>query len=123
MTSANLDPTAILNRALEIAAQNLRIEKILIQLGLDPANITYDAVFSRLIDIILANITLANMMALLGASFFVATLLVRTIVPLRFVGIISNIFFIAYGVLAGSAATFFSMYCHCRSTSFGCGKC
>jgi len=107
MSTAALDPTAILNRALEIAAQNLRIEKILIQLGLDPTNITYDAVFSRLVDIVLANITLANMMALLGATFFVATLLVRTIVPLRFIGIISNLFFIAYGALAGSAATFF----------------
>ena len=107
MSTAALDPTAILNRALEIAAQNLRIEKILIQLGLDPTNITYDAVFSRLVDIVLANITLANMTALLGATFFVATLLVRTIVPLRFIGIVSNVFFIAYGALAGQAAPFF----------------
>jgi hypothetical protein len=47
------------------------------------------------------------MLALTGAVFYVATLLVRTIVPLRFIGIISNVFFIAYGALAGSAATFF----------------
>ena len=48
MGSANIDPAAILNRALEYAAQNLRVEKLLIQLGLDPANISYDVVFNRL---------------------------------------------------------------------------
>jgi len=106
MNSASLDPTAILNRALEIVAQNLRVEKILIQLGLDPAHLTYDAVFNRLVDIVLANITLANMMALMGATFFVATLMVRTIVPLRIIGIISNVFFIIYGALAGAIPTF-----------------
>jgi hypothetical protein len=107
MRNASLDPSAILNRALEIAAQNLRVEKLLMQIGLDPANITYDAVLSRVIDIALANINLANMLALMGAAFFVATLLVRTIVPLRFIGIVSNLFFIAYGALAGNAPTFF----------------
>jgi Cyclic nucleotide-binding domain len=106
MNSASLDPTAILNHALEIAAQNLRIEKILIQLGLDPTHLTYDAVFNRLVDIVLANITLANMMALMGAIFFVATLMVRTIVPLRIIGIVSNVFFIIYGALAGAVPTF-----------------
>ena len=55
MRSANIDPAAILNRVLEYAAQNLRIEKLFIQLGLDPTNITYDAVFNRLLDIALAN--------------------------------------------------------------------
>lgn len=106
MNSASLDPTAILNRALEIAAQNLRVEKILIQLGLDPTHLTYDAVFNRLIDIVLANINVANMMALMGAIFFVATLMVRTIVPLRIIGIFSNLFFIIYGALAGAVPTF-----------------
>jgi len=107
MNSANLDPIAILNRALERAAQNLRVEKILIQLGLDPNHITYDAVFNRLLEIALANINLANMLALTGAAFYVATLMVRTIVPLRVVGIISILFFIAYGAMAGAVATFF----------------
>ena len=46
------------------------------------------------------------MMALLGAIFFVATLMVRTIVPLRIIGIISNVFFIGYGALAGAVPTF-----------------
>jgi hypothetical protein len=107
MGSANIDLPAILNRALEYAAQNLRVEKILIQLGLDPSNVTYDAVFNRLVDVTLANINFANMLALVGAIFYVATLLVRTIVPLRVIGIISIVFFIGYGALAGAMATFF----------------
>jgi hypothetical protein len=102
-----LDPSAILDRILSAAAQNLRIEKILLQLGLDPSNVTFDAVVNRLIDVGLTHVTLANMLALTGAVFFVATLMVRTIVPLRVIGIISNVFFIAYGALAGSMATFF----------------
>jgi hypothetical protein len=106
MSSANIDPAAIVNRALEYAAQNLRVEKLLIQLGLDPANITYDAVFNRLVDITLANINFANMLALVGAVLYVATLMVRTIVPLRILGIISMVFFIGYGALAGAVATF-----------------
>jgi hypothetical protein len=107
MTSASMDLNSILNRALDVAAQNLRVEKILLQLGLDPTNVTFDAVFNRLVDVGIHDINLANMLALTGAVFYVATLLVRTIVPLRFIGIISNVFFIAYGALAGSMATFF----------------
>ena len=104
---SSLDPNAILDRILSAAAQNLRIEKILLQLGLDPSNVTFEAVVNRLVDVGLTHVTLANMLALTGAVFFVATLLVRTIVPLRVIGIISNLFFIAYGALAGSMATFF----------------
>jgi hypothetical protein len=107
MSSANFDLAGALNRALDYAAQNLRIEKLLIQLGLDPANLTYEAVFNRFVDIALANINFANMLALVGAIFYVATLMVRTIVPLRVIGIISMVFFIGYGALAGAVATFF----------------
>ena len=53
------DLSTILNRILDAAADNLRIAKILIQMGLDPDNITYDAIFNRLLEIGLANITLA----------------------------------------------------------------
>jgi hypothetical protein len=106
-SAGNLDPSTLLDRIIAAASQNLRIEKILIQLGLDPTNVTFDAVANRLIDVGVAHINLANMLALTGAIFFVATLMVRTIVPLRVIGIISNVFFIAYGALAGSAATFF----------------
>jgi hypothetical protein len=104
MIVASIDLAAILNRALEYAAQNLRFEKLLVQLGLDPTNITYDAVFSRLGDIIVANINFTNTLALIGAVLYVATLMMRTIVPLRIVGIISMVFFIAYGALAGVIA-------------------
>jgi hypothetical protein len=107
MGSANIDLPAILNRILEYATQNLRFEKVLIQLGLDPTNVTYDAVFNRLVDVAIANINFANMLALVGAGFYVATLMVRTIVPLRVIGIISIVFFIGYGALAGAMATFF----------------
>ena len=107
MSSANIDIAALLNRALEHAAQNLRIENLFIKLGLDPANITYDVVLNRLVDIVVANINFANMLALIGATLYVATLLVRTIVPLRILGIISMVFFIGYGALAGAVATFF----------------
>ena len=105
MSGANIDPAAILNRVLEYAAQNLRVEKLLIQLGLDPANITYDVVFNRLVDVVLANINFVNMLALVGATLYVATLMVRTIVPLRIIGIVSMVFFIAYGALAWAIST------------------
>lgn len=105
MSHAGFDLPAVVNRILEYAAQNLSVEKLLIQLGLDHGNITYDAVLSRLADIIVANINLTNMLALIGASCYVATLMVRTIVPLRIVSIVSIVFFIGYGALAGAVAT------------------
>jgi hypothetical protein len=95
-----LDSTVILDRALAWA------EKLFINLGLDPTNITYDALSHRLMEIVLTNINLANMLALVGSLFYVATLMVRTIVPIRVMGIISAGFFIAYGVVAGAAQTF-----------------
>ncbi|MGB7076092.1 MAG: cyclic nucleotide-binding domain-containing protein [Xanthobacteraceae bacterium] len=98
--------TSLLDRALAAASQNLRVEKLLLQLGLDPTHLTFNDVFNRVVDITLAHINFANTMALLGAIFFVATLMVRTIVPLRIVGIISNLFFIGYGALAGAVPTF-----------------
>jgi CRP-like cAMP-binding protein len=106
MSGANLDLAAKLQRVLENAAQNLSFEKLLIQLGLDPTNITYEAIFNRLLEIVIANINFANTLALVGAIFYVITLMVRTIVPLRILGIISMVFFIAYGALAGAVATF-----------------
>ncbi len=101
-----VDRSTILDRILDKAADNLRIAKILIQLGLDPNNVTYDAIFNRLLEIFLANITIANMCALVGAIFFVATLLTRTMVPLRVSNIFSNVFFMAFGVLASDVRTF-----------------
>jgi CRP-like cAMP-binding protein len=95
-----------LDRILNAAADNLRVAKILVQLGLDPNNITYDAIFNRFLEIVLANITLANMFALIGAVFFVATLLTQTMVPLRVANMIGCTFFVGFGALAGDVKTF-----------------
>src|SRR6201981_1644428 len=104
MTSA--DVSTVLNRILDTAAENLRVAKILIQLGLDPNNVTWEAIFNRFLEIFLANITLANLFALIGAIFFVATLLTQTMVPLRVANMIGCAFFAGFGALAGSVTTF-----------------
>src|ERR1700741_4284680 len=101
------DISTILNRILNTASDNLRVAKILIQLGLDPNNVTWDAIFNRLLEIFLHNITLANMFALAGAIFFVATLLTQTMVPLRVVNMIGCLFFAIFGALSGAITTFF----------------
>ena len=99
-------PVTTLDRILDAAADNLRIAKILVQIGLDPNNITYDALFNRLLEIVVANITLANMFALVGAMFFVATLLTQTMVPLRVANMIGCAFFAVFGALTGAITTF-----------------
>ena len=106
MTLSTVDISTWLDRILNTAADNFRVAKVLIQLGLDPNNITSDALFNRLMEIVLANITLANMFALVGAIFFVATLLTRTIVPLRVANMFGCAFFAGFGALAGDIKTF-----------------
>src|SRR5258708_39096739 len=106
MTPSSADMATTLNRILDAAADNLRVAKILVQLGLDPDNVTYDAIFNRLLEIFLHNITLANMFALLGAIFFVATLLTQTMVPLRVANVIACLFFAIFGALSGAITTF-----------------
>src|SRR5260370_2468869 len=106
MESSGADFSTMLNRILDTAADNLRIAKILVQMGLEPNNITYDALSNRLVEIALANITLANMFALVGAIFFVATLLMQTMVPLRVANMAGCTFFATFGALSGNVATF-----------------
>jgi hypothetical protein len=106
MNFSSADLSTVLDRILNTAADNLRFAKILVQLGLDPNNITYEALFNRLLEIVLANITLANMFALVGAIFFVATLLTQTMVPLRVSNMIGCAFFVGFGALAGDIKTF-----------------
>src|SRR5499427_2312365 len=96
----------MLDRILDAATDNLRFAKILVQMGLDPNNVTWDAIFNRLLEIFLHNITLANMFALVGAIFFVATLLTHTMVPLRVANMIGCAFFACFGALTGAVATF-----------------
>jgi hypothetical protein len=100
---SNVELPTIMDRILDKAADNLRFAKILVQLGLDPDNVTYDAVFNRLLEI---SLTIANMCALVGAAFFVATMLTRTMVPLRVSNMISNVFFMAFGALSGNIRLF-----------------
>jgi hypothetical protein len=81
-------------------------------MNLDSADLaaTLESAIHRLTDAAAAAIDLANMFALIGAVFFVATLLMRTIVPLRIAALISNVFFIGYGVLSNSINTII-LYC------------
>ena len=111
MNSEFPDLAAIINRFLERAAQNLTIESLLIQLHLDPNNITFDAILNRLIELTLVNTTIPNMCALIAAGFYAATFLMRTMVPLRICGIISALFFMAYGALGGVTTTFLMYLC------------
>jgi hypothetical protein len=99
----NLDSAA--DRAFDLATQIFQFDKLLTEMGFDPSNLSFDTVFHRIIEIALANVTAANMLALAGSMFYVATLMMRTIVPLRVIGIISMAFFIAYGVVAGAVST------------------
>jgi hypothetical protein len=81
-------------------------------MNLDSADLaaTLESAIHHLTDAAAAAIDLANMFALIGAVFFVATLLMRTIVPLRIAALISNVFFIGYGVLSNSINTII-LYC------------
>jgi len=103
MSIGILDPAAML----DYATKNLRVEKLLIQVGLDPSNITYEAIFNRLLDIVLANITFANVLFLAGGIFLILTFVVRTMVPLRVLCIISGVFFLVAAALSGSVPQFF----------------
>lgn len=96
----------MLNGWLNAAAQNYWIQKLLIHLHLDPAHVTVQILYNRLIDAGTTNINFVNSLALVGAILYVVTQMVRTIVPLRVIGILSIVFFIAYGVMAGAVATF-----------------
>jgi len=97
------DPDSLLGRIYNFLGQNLHLDKIFTDLGFDPNHFTWDAVAHRLVEIAIANINTANILALVGAAFYVATLMMRTIVPLRVIGIISITFFI--DILALSSFT------------------
>ena len=47
------DMSIMLDRILDAATDNLRFAKILVQMGLDPNNVTWDAIFNRLLEIFL----------------------------------------------------------------------
>jgi Cyclic nucleotide-binding domain len=94
--------SAIVGRVAHEAAE--KVDGLAAQLGTHSWSM--ESVLARLGQLALAAINIANMLALLGAIFFVATLLMRTIVPLRVAAIVSDVFFVGYAVLAGSVTTF-----------------
>ena len=104
MNLGDLDLAAPANGAIDAAMEDI-LTRLLAHLRLEASNLTFEALFQRFVDIALASITIANILALIGAIFFVATLLMRTMVPLRVTGIISDVFFIGYGVLSGTVTT------------------
>jgi CRP-like cAMP-binding protein len=110
MSVESSDSAGLLDRALDFATANLRVERLLIQLGLDPDNVTYGAIFDRLFDLALAAITLPNTLALIAGIFLIASFMVRTIVPMRVLNIVSIVFFLAAAVLAGSVPRFFMYF-------------
>jgi Cyclic nucleotide-binding domain len=73
---------------------------------IDTRSLTMESAFAHLGQLAVGAINLANMLALFGAIFSVATLLMRMIVPLRISAIISDVFFVGYAVLADSVTTF-----------------
>ena len=123
MESSLADLSTILDRILDTAADNLRIAKILVQMGLDPNNISYDALFNRLLEIVLANITLANMFALVGSIFLVATLLMHTIVPLRVANMVGCMFSSPMARSREMSGLSSSICCCCRSMQSAFVKC
>src|SRR5215831_4590022 len=104
MNLGDLALVAPANGAIDAAMEDI-LTRLLAPLRLEASNLTFEALFQRFVDIALASITIANILALIGAIFFVATLLMRTMVPLRVTGIISDVFFIGYGVLSGTVTT------------------
>ncbi len=106
MSIVSLDPTAMLDRALEYATKNISIGILLLRLGLDPNNVTYDAIFNRLLDLTLANLTFSNILALIAAIFLALGFVARTIVLIRILTIVSIVFFLGSAALAGSSTKF-----------------
>jgi hypothetical protein len=64
-------------------------------------------VVTYLIDFIRSKMDLANLLGLIGGIFYVASVTLRTMIPLRIAAIISNVLFIGYGLLAKALPTVF----------------
>ena len=97
-------PTAAIGREAHEAAE--RTDSLTAQLVFGAQHLSMESALARLGRFALSSINVANVLALLGSIFFVATLLMRTIVPLRISAIFSDVFFVGYAVLAHSVTTF-----------------
>ncbi len=60
-----------------------------------------------MVDFIRSKMDLANLLGLIGAIFYVASMTLRTMIPLRIAAIVSNILFMGYGLMAKALPTFF----------------
>ena len=67
----------------------------------------FSYIYSYLVDFIISKMDLANLLGLIGGIFYVASVTLRTMIPLRTAAIISNILFMGYGILAKALPTFF----------------
>src|SRR5215468_4168701 len=106
-SALNLDQLDLLAQLIGATSDGFRAQDAPTQLSHSfSLSLTFEELFSRFEHFVEGNINLANFLALLGAIFFVATLLMRTIVPLRVSAIIADIFFVSYAVLANSVTTF-----------------
>ena len=65
-----------------------------------------DFVISYLVDFVRSKMDVANLLGVIGGIFYVASICLKTMVPLRMAAIASNIFFIGYGLLARALPTF-----------------
>ena len=61
MTLGHLHAAALVNGAIDAAMEDI-LAKMLTHLKLDADNLTFDALFQRLVDIGLASVTVANML-------------------------------------------------------------
>ena len=66
----------------------------------------FNTIYAYLVDFIISKIDLANLLGLIGGIFYVASVTLRTMIPLRIAAIISNILFMGYGLLAKALPTF-----------------
>lgn len=59
------------------------------------------------IDFIISKVDIANALGLIGGIFYVMSVTLRTMIPLRIAAIASNVLFMGYGLLAKALPTFF----------------
>ena len=64
-------------------------------------------ILSYVVDFIISKVDIANALGLIGGIFYVLSVTLRTMIPLRVAAIASNIFFIGYGLMAKALPTFF----------------
>ena len=63
-------------------------------------------IVSHMVEFVVSKMDLANLMGVIGGFFYIASLYLKTMVPLRIAAIASNIFFMAYGLMAKALPTF-----------------